>query len=56
VMAELRTRKREMRGDWGNHHEKLGLERISCGSQFNIPITAGTRSDLVCNNTDKSAS
>jgi len=24
-MVELSTRKREIRGDAGNHHEKLGL-------------------------------
>ena len=31
-----------MRGDGGNHHEKLGLMRILCASQFSIPDTAGT--------------
>jgi len=31
-----------MRGDGGNHHEKLGLERIPCASQFTFPDTAGT--------------
>jgi len=48
-MVELRTRKREMRRDGGNHHEKLGLERISCVSHFNIPNTAGTSPDPACN-------
>ena len=42
VMVELSTRKREIRGDGGNHHETLGLKRISCASQFTIPDTAGT--------------
>jgi len=46
VMVELRTRKREMRGAGGNHHEKLGLKRISCVSQFTIPDTAGMNRDL----------
>jgi len=26
-----------MRGDGGNHHEKLELKRIPCASQFTIP-------------------
>jgi len=42
----------EMRGDWGNHHEKLGLKRISCASQFTIPDTVGTTPDPVGKNTD----
>jgi hypothetical protein len=40
-MVELRTRKRETRGDGTNHHEKLGLKRISDASQLTIPDTAG---------------
>jgi len=36
---------REMRGDGENHHEKLGLEIISCASQFTIPDTTGTSPD-----------
>jgi len=44
-MVELNTSKREIRGDGGNHHEKLGLERISCASQLTIPDTAGTSPD-----------
>jgi hypothetical protein len=51
-MVELRMRKREMRGHGGNHHEKLELKRISCGSQFAIPNMAGTSSDPVCINTN----
>jgi len=39
------------RGDGTNHHEKLGLKRISCASQFTIPDTAGTSPDAACNNT-----
>jgi hypothetical protein len=41
-----------MRGNGGNHHEKLGLERISCASQLTIPDTAGTTPDPVGENTD----
>jgi hypothetical protein len=55
-MAELRTRKREMRRYGGNHHEKLGLKIISCASQFTIPDTAGTSSDPACNYTDTRSS
>ena len=55
-MIELRTRMREMRGDGGNHHEKLGLRRISCSRQFTIPDMAGTSPDLVCNITDTRSS
>jgi len=43
-----------MRGDEGNHHEKLGLERISCASQFTI--TAGTTPDPAGKNTDTRSS
>jgi len=39
-------RRREIRGDWGNHHEKLGLERISCVRQFMICDTAYASLDL----------
>jgi len=55
-MVELRTRKREMRADGGNHYEKLGLERILCARQPTIPDTAGTCPDLVCNFTDMRSS
>jgi len=37
--------KREIRGDGGNHHEKLGLKRISCVSQLTSPDKAGTSPD-----------
>jgi len=40
-----------MRGDGGNHHEKLGLERMSCASQFTIPDIAGMSPDPECNYT-----
>jgi len=56
VMVELRTRKREMRGDGGNHHEKLGLNRILCASQLTIPDRAGTSPNLACNNTNMMSS
>jgi len=51
-MVELRIRKREMTGYGGNHHERLGLKRISCASQLTITDTAGTSPDPVCNTTD----
>jgi len=41
-MVEWSTRKREIRGDRGNHHEKLWRKRILCVSQFAIPDTAST--------------
>ena len=44
-MVVLSTRNREIRGDQGNHHEKLGLEKISCASQLTIPDMAGTIPD-----------
>jgi len=34
-----------MRGDGGNHHEILGLKRISCASQLTIPDAADTTPD-----------
>jgi len=43
---------REMGGDGGYHHEKLGHKRFSCASQFPIPNTAGTSPGLACNNAD----
>jgi len=55
-MVELSTRKREMGGDGGNHHEKLGLERIAGASQLTIPDTAGTSPDRAGNNTDTRSS
>jgi len=51
-MVELNTRKREIRGDGGNHNEELGLERISCASQLTIPDTAGMSPDPAGNNMD----
>jgi len=44
-------RKREMTGDGGNHHEKLGIKRIACASQCTVPDTADTRPDPEFNNT-----
>ena len=41
-----RTRKRDMRGDGTNDHEKPGHKRISCASQFTIPDRTGTSPDL----------
>jgi len=47
-MVVLRTRKRAMRGDGGNHHGTLGLKSISCASQLTICDTAGTSPDPAC--------
>jgi hypothetical protein len=55
-MVELRTRKREMGGYGGNHHEKLGLKIISCVSQFTVPNMAGTSPDPASNYTDMRSS
>jgi len=55
-MVELSTRKREIRGDGGNHHEKLGLKRILCASQFTIAETAGTSPDPAGTLTDTRSS
>jgi len=44
-MVDFRMSMREMRGDAGNHYEKLGLKKISCASQFTIPDTAGMTAD-----------
>ena len=55
-MVELSTRKRQIRGDGGNHHENLGLERISCVSQLTIPDMAGTSPDPAGYNTDTRSS
>ena len=56
VKCGLRTRKGEMGGNGGNHHEKLGHKKISCGSQFTIPDTAGTSHDPAHNITDMRSS
>jgi len=55
-MVELWTRKREMGGYGGNHHEERGLKIILCASQFTIPDTGGMSSDPVCNYTDTRSS
>jgi len=56
VLVELRTRKRETRGYERNHHEKLGLKRISCASQLTIADTAGNSPDRAWNYTDTRSS
>jgi len=55
-MVEMSSRKREIRGDWGNHHEELGLERISRASQLTISDMAGTSPDPAGNITDTGSS
>ena len=44
-----------MRGDGANHHGKLGLEGISCESQFTIPEMAGTSPNQGCNSPDRTS-
>jgi len=56
VTVELRTRKRQMRVDGGNHYEKLGLQRIACASQSTIPDTAGISPNPAGNYTDARSS
>jgi len=56
VMVELKMRIRKQTVYWGYHHEKLGLKRISCASQFSILDTAGTTPDMGCNYTDTRSS
>ena len=46
----------EKERDGAIHHEKLGLKRISCASQFTIPDMAGTSPDPACNYTDTRSS
>ena len=53
---ESSTRKREIRGDVGNHHEKLGLGRILCASQFTIPDITGRSPDPAGNDTNTRSS
>jgi len=55
-MVELRMRKRVMRGDGGNHHQKLGFKKILCASQFSIPDTASMSPTAACHNTDTRSS
>ena len=45
-----------MRGDGGNHQERLGHKRISCASQFTMPNMAGMSPDPTCNFTDTRSS
>jgi len=45
-----------MRGDGGNHAEKLGLTRISCARQYTISDTGSTTPNQEGKNTDSSSS
>jgi len=54
VIVEWKTRKREMWGDWGDHHAKLGLKIILSASQWTTPDTASPTTYLPCNLTDTS--
>jgi hypothetical protein len=51
-MVELRTRKSEMKGYGGSHHEKLELKRILYASQCTILYTAGMSPDPAFNYTN----
>jgi len=55
-MVELMKRTREMNGDGTNHHEKLGLKRITSASESTIPDVARRSPDPECNNTDTMSS
>jgi len=55
-MVEFRTRRRDMRGDGGNHFEKLGLKKFSCAIQLTIPDMASMSPDLACNTTETKSS
>jgi hypothetical protein len=55
-MVELWTRKGEMKGYGGNHHDELGVKRISFASGFTLPDTAGTNPDPACNSTNTRSS
>jgi len=52
----LRTRKREMKGDGGNHHDKLELQRVAFASQCSISDTAGMSPDPAGNSTNSRSS
>jgi len=41
-MVDLRMRRREMSGDGGYHHEKLGHKRYPYLTKFTIPDTVGS--------------
>jgi hypothetical protein len=56
VIVVLRTRKREMNGDGRNHHDKLGLRRVTFASQCSISGTAGMSSDPAGNSTNSRSS
>jgi len=55
-MVELRTRKREIRGDGGNDDKKQTLDKIARTSQFNIANTSDRRLDQECNTLDRRSS
>jgi hypothetical protein len=55
-MVVFSTRKRELRGDQGNHHETLGLEKIWCASQLTIVAMAGNSRDPAGNITETGTS
>jgi len=52
VMLELWIHNWEIRGNWGNHHEKLELMTNSFALWWTIPNMGGTTPDLADRNTD----
>jgi hypothetical protein len=52
MIIELRTGQIGMRGNGGNHYEKLGHKIMLCASQFIILDTAGINPDSAWNYTD----
>jgi len=40
-MVELRTRKRVLKRNWGNHHQKLTLRGIASAARYTIPTVEG---------------
>jgi len=51
MMAELKMRMQELRGDGGNHYDIVRHKRIRCASQLTLPDMAGTSCHLVWSNT-----
>jgi len=56
VIAELRTRQREIGGDGTKNQEKRGLKRKSCASQYTMRGMAGRSLDPACNSTNTRSS
>jgi len=55
-MVELRTKKREIKGDGTNHHDMPKFKRIPFVSEFTISDTAGTSPNPASNYIDTTSS